>query len=388
MSTHASPSRVALAALLALFLAAPGPAAGAPPSPLDSGLFAFPGAFDHPFSAFSASVALADAWLGDDPCGNPAVTGAGAIRVSPALVRVSRQDLRADNRNYDETPAFVDGASASIVGNSETIAGFAYVCQPVVRLEDNAYSRGTGSVNPGPPPAVIQSATTMREIRAGIGIAPSFGPVRFGAAIEYTWRDDEYELLEESGSPESGLRHVEFSGEGIGASFGASWRPAGRVAVAGSARLLAALDLEGEQRLELFSGDSVAAITGKRHGTWEGGVSARIAAAEGLAVLVGLGARAEEVWVGLDSRAGPCYQGAVGLDYRLPESDWSVRFGLGHEQQTDVPEPRAMRVALGVGWDLDGMILDFGVVRRSFHHGADSPISYDDRILLTARFDF
>lgn len=386
MSTNASTSRVALAALLAC-LVAPGPAA-AQPSPLNLGLFGFPGSVANPYSALSASVALADRWLGDDPCGNPAVAHANRVQVSPAMVRVNRQDLRADNRNYDESPAFFDGAAASVVVAVPLgLAASAFIAQPVLRLEDNAFTRGTGSIDPGIPPATIQTQTTMRELRAGFGISRAIGTVQLGAAVEWTRRDDEYEVLEESGSPESGLRHVDFSGEGVGGSFGLRWKQSERLSVAGSGRYLPALDLEGEQRLELFTGDSVAAIVADREASWEGGLSIRFVAADGFTLLGSFGGRGEQVWNGLDAVAGEGYEGALGFDYRVPESDWSLRFGLGLEQQSGVPDPRATRIGLGVGWDLEGMILDVGVLHRSMPHD-DAPTSYDDRVLVTARFDF
>ena len=388
MSTYASSLRAALAAVAVLALSAT-PATSQPPSPLDTGLFSFPGFVDHPFTALSASVALADRWLGDDPCGNPAVARANVVRFSPAFVRVSRQDLRADNRNYDETPLFFDGASASVVIAAPFgLAAAVYAWQPVLRLEDNAFTRGTGTVEPGGlPPAVIQSQTTARELRAGFGVSGGGGALRVGAALDYTRRDDTYEALEESGSPESGLRTVEFSGEGVGGSIGAAWAPSTSLTLAGSARLIPALDLEGEQRLDLFTGDSVAAIVGEREAAWEAGVSVRFVAAEGLALLGSLGGRGEQAWEGLGVSAGAAYQGSLALDYRFPESTWSVRFGLGHEQQSGVPEPRATRIGLGFGWDLEGLILDAGVVRRSLQHD-EEPTSYDDRILITARLGF
>ena len=86
------------------------PAASDTPSPLASSLFAFPGATGHPASAVSAGLAMADRWLGDDPFENPAAAPGPGVALSGALLHVSRQDLRALNRNFDETPAFFDGA--------------------------------------------------------------------------------------------------------------------------------------------------------------------------------------------------------------------------------------------------------------------------------------
>src|SRR5712692_928819 len=75
---------------------------------VDPTLFAFPGAPTSPPSAASAGVALADRWLGGQPFGNPALEAPRGAELSPAIVHISRQDLRAANRNFDEQSAFFD----------------------------------------------------------------------------------------------------------------------------------------------------------------------------------------------------------------------------------------------------------------------------------------
>src|SRR6059036_164007 len=96
--------------LVVSFLLCPMAAQAQPPAPLSPTLFAFPGGYANPASAASTGFALADRWLGDEPFSNPATPPRGEVTLSPSLIRVSRQDLRADNRNYDETSAFFDGA--------------------------------------------------------------------------------------------------------------------------------------------------------------------------------------------------------------------------------------------------------------------------------------
>src|SRR5262245_1381258 len=90
------------------------PARAQPPAPLDSTQFAFPGSFDKPASARSAGLAMADTWLGDEPFYNPAVAPARRVDVSPVVLWVSRQDLRAHNRNYDDAGPSFDLAGAAI----------------------------------------------------------------------------------------------------------------------------------------------------------------------------------------------------------------------------------------------------------------------------------
>ena len=64
---------------------------------------------------------------------------------SGVLQRMSRQDLRADNRQFDEQGAFIDfgGGWLSVPVGGLGLVAYAY--QPVLRLEDNAYSRGVGT---------------------------------------------------------------------------------------------------------------------------------------------------------------------------------------------------------------------------------------------------
>src|SRR5262245_61661598 len=84
------------AAVAAVIL--PGSAAGETPTPLSSSLFSFPGSVASPASAASAGVALADRWLGEEPFANPAGISIPRLVASGTMLRVSRQDLRADNR--------------------------------------------------------------------------------------------------------------------------------------------------------------------------------------------------------------------------------------------------------------------------------------------------
>src|SRR6266508_5954036 len=105
--------RLALALAAALIFAG-GSLAPAAAAPLDPELFAFPGSPVSPGSAAAAATALATRWLGEQPFDNPALEARRGVELSPAVLHVSRQDLRAANRNFDETTAFVDGAGGWI----------------------------------------------------------------------------------------------------------------------------------------------------------------------------------------------------------------------------------------------------------------------------------
>src|SRR4249920_89047 len=113
-----------------------------PPSPIPSEPFVFPGAVRSPASAISASLAMSDRWLGHEPFDNPAIGTRSGISLSPLLQRVNRQDLRADNRDFDEESAFFDIAGAWIGAPIGPVMISAYGFQPGLRLESNAFSRG------------------------------------------------------------------------------------------------------------------------------------------------------------------------------------------------------------------------------------------------------
>jgi len=215
--TKAAPI-LALAGLgLALVLAAAPVRAAGP----DRTLFAFPGTLAIPGGAASAGVALADRWLGDAPFDNPAFSARRGFELSPALVDISRQDLRAANRNYVETGAYIDAAGgwASVPLGRATL--FAYGSQPVLNLDENSFTRGTAAVDPANPPARIKAQGDAREIRAGAGLSWGDSTLRVGAAGEWTRRDDRYVVDETSGSPLAGTVTTTFSGDAVGLQVGA-----------------------------------------------------------------------------------------------------------------------------------------------------------------------
>src|SRR6266404_3351172 len=95
-------------AVLAAVALLPSLALAQPPVPIDGARYAFPGAVPSPASAISAGLALADRWLGDDPFANPAIPSGRAIAVSGLARRVSRQDLRAENREFSDDAGYFD----------------------------------------------------------------------------------------------------------------------------------------------------------------------------------------------------------------------------------------------------------------------------------------
>ena len=308
-------------------------------------------------------------------------------------MRVSRQDLRAGNRNYDERAAFVDGAGAWLAAPLGRVIVFVYAHQPVLRHEDNAFTRGTNSVDPANPPAVIATDSESREVRAGLGLSFRWPVVRAGVAAEWTRRDDHYEVTETSGSPTAGTGRIEFSGEVYGAQAGmriAHGESGEHPLVLGlGLRHLPELSLEGEESFDpaVPAPGSTTPITARRAAGWEGGLSARYRVSRSFAVLAALGGRTAQEWSGLDATAGAGVLWSVGAEYQEPGEPWQFRFGLGQEQQRHVPEPRAGMFGLGFGWDLEGMRLDVAILRRTLER-VDRPDSYDDRVVVSAQVAF
>ncbi len=381
----------AVPTLLALLLAAAtSPAAlAAPPSPLNPELWSFPGSGHAPGSAMSAGLALSDRWLGSQPFDNPAALPVRGLVASGVLQRMSRQDLRADNRQYDEQGAFIDFGGGWLALPAGGFGLVAYASQPVLRLEDNAFTRGElgGPVQP----AVVVSHSSSRELRAGLAISQSWGELRVGAAGEFTRRNDVYEVKEESGSPDAGLRHVDFSGTGFGGQaglrFGEDRAEQGVFCFGAGARFVPAITVEGEQSFALLSGDSLAAVSAERESGIEAGASASYRITQGFRLLAGAGGRGAREWTGFDVRSGAGYQWSVGGEFHDDRDPWTVRFGIGQEHEDDVPEPDAGIFGLGIGWSFDRSRIDFGVLHRTLKREG-SPNSFDDRVVATVTAAF
>ncbi len=395
-----------------LAVAAPTTAAAAPPPPLDHvGFYAFPGAVEGPASAVSAGVALADRGLGDEPYSNPAAAPGLGLSVSPLFLRVSRQDLRASSTGYDETSGNLDAAGGRLSASLGAWGFSLYAYQPVLRLEDNAFTIGTpGQVqSSGTPPGTVKSTSTVREGRAGLAVSRGWARVRLGVAGEWTWRNDSYDYTEQSGDPGSGTLHLDFQREnnawkrlaGWGFQAGIRATPLSRLTVGAALRRLPGLALTGEQHQELLNTalNDTSDVLLLRQGGWEGGLSARYEVTEAFRVLAALGGRTARTWdlsststvTGTSSfssyEPGADATWSLGLDYHDREAPWTFRFGVGQEVQRGVPEPRAGIVALGLGWFVDPFYLDGAAIRRSLGRPGE-PTSYDDRVLVGLTLPF
>ena len=377
--------------LLAVACAVSVPAAtlAAPPSPINAELWSFPGGGAAAGSAMSAAFALSDRWLGAQPFDNPAALPVRGVVASGVLQRMSRQDLRSDNRQFDEQGAFIDFGGGWLSLPVGGLGVVAYANQPLLRLEDNAFTRGAlgGPVQP----AVVASNGSSRELRAGLAVSTSWGAVRAGIAGEFTRRDDVYEITEQSGSPDQGLRHVDFAGNGFGGQAGLRYgedRAEGGVFTAGvGARFIPALTVDGEQIFTLASGDSLAKVSAERESGIEAGASASYRLTSAFRLLAGAGGRGAREWTGFDVRSGAAYQWSVGGEFHDDRDPWTLRFGLGQEHEDDVAEKKAGIFGLGIGWSFDNSRLDIGLLHRTLHREG-APNSYDDRVVATVTASF
>jgi hypothetical protein len=356
-----------------------------PPSPITSQRFSFPGSVSAAGSASSAALALADRWLGEEPFDNPALVAGTAIQISPVLQHSSRQDLSAANRQFDDQGMTVDFAGAWGSLPLGTLHLAAYLAQPVLRIESNAYVLGT-ALDPGPP-ATVKSNVTSRELRGGVALSMPLGIARIGLAGEWSHRDDLYEASVEDGSPSSGVNRTEFSGSGVGGAAGAhvDAHLLGRGLALGAAlRYMPELSLTGTQSSDLVSGSSRTPIEATRASAWEGGVSARLDLDPAFHVLAAGGGRGAAEWKGFDVTSGPGSGWAVAAEYHDARDPWTVRVGLGAEQQKDVPESRAALYGVGFGWKFGEVRAEAGLTHRVIDR-AGAPNSYDERFVGTLR---
>jgi hypothetical protein len=353
-----------------------------PPAPLDIGKFyAFPGSLPGPASAVSAGLGLSDRWLGDEPFDNPAAAPARGVMVAPLFQRVKRQDLPADYSNYNETAGNLDVAGGWLSLPVRGVGVTLYAFEPVLRLEDAAFTTRPEQV----PPGTYATTSSARELRAGLALSRSWRGARFGAAVEWTRREDFYDFNEVQGTPQPGLRHVDFSGDGIGFQAGANVRVASAVVLGGALRRVPSLDLSGQQSSPSLA--AVRPVSATRAAGWDGGVSARWTVSDAFRVLASLGGRTAQAWDAFGVSAGRALSWSAGAEYEEPEQPWTFRFGLGQDQQAGVPEPRAGVIALGVGWKSEELRLDLGVLHRSFER-ARKATSYDDRAVAGVTVGF
>jgi len=375
---------IALAAASLLLAAAP--ARAQLPTTISPELFAFPGAHPSPGSAASAALALADRWLADEPFDNPAAARPYTLALSPLLLHVSRQDLRADHRSYEETSAFFDAAGGYFSAQGGAIGIALYGYQPVLRLEDNAFLAGSLLV----PAGSVKANTDAREVRGGLAVSLGRGRARFGLAGEWTHRADHYERTVDTGGPAPDTYVTDFSGDAVGGQAGvrvSTGEGQGAITMGASLRYLPELELTGDETLGGAAGTTTTPVSTRREAGWEGGLSARYAVTEAFHTLFSAGGKGAQKFEGWGVTSGEGFEWKLAGEYHDQRDPWTLRFGFGQEQQTDVPEPRSGVVGLGFGFTFETTQIDLGLVHRTFKRG-DHANSSEDRIVasLVQRF--
>jgi hypothetical protein len=303
---------------------------------------------------------------------------------------MSRQDLRAGNRNFDETPVFLDGAGLAVgLPAPGRLALALYAYQPVLRREENAFSSGTGTPNPAsPPPAAIETRASSREVRAGLAASAPVGPARVGLGAEWTRREDLYRLVERSGAPEAGSRRLVFSGDAVGFLAGARLDRgdslAGGLSVGAALRYLAPLAVAGPHSESLLVAVTHETVRAERASGWEMGVTARWALSLAFRLFGALGGRTAQRWEGFHLEAGRAWEWKLAAELHDARDPWTLRVGLGQERQAGAPEPRADVLGLGIGWRFAPAEVELGLLHRTLVH-EPAPRSFDDRVVLTVR---
>ena len=379
-------TRVAALSLAALALV---PVAHAgPPAPLSNAKFGFPlpGDFAAAANAASAGLALSDRWLGESAYENPAATVKQGIEISPLFQRVSRQDLAAHNRDVVQTQGYPDLAGLSLSLPAKRLGLVLYAWQPVLRLEQQAYSAG-----PLVSPAAVQQQALQREMRGGAALSRSAGAVRVGVAGEWVHRDDSYETHEQSGAPSSGDRVLKFKGDAWAGSAGVAWskdpdRPWGSW-LGAAVHYGSELKVTGSTDYHLAIGDSAATFEATREAEWSGGVSARVTVAPATRVVAGVSVRSGANWQGFDFGTTGGAGWGLGLDWKDPELPWGARFGVGQEAAPGAVEQTVGLLSAGFTWVSGDLTIDVGLLHRNLARDG-SPNSADDRAVASVKLGF
>lgn len=358
------------------------------PQPMTATRFAFPGSVPSPASATSAGLALADRWVGEDVASNPAAAPQPGVTLSPLLLRVSRQDLSAANREFEQVDLNFDFAGGQLGTRMRGVNVTLYAYQPQLRLENQSYL--LGRVNSTGPRAAVENDGSLRETRLGLALGGG-GALRVGAAVEWTRREDRYQFRETSGSPDAGLRDLSFDGSALGGAAGFRWERApgerGGWVLGGGAHFTGALDVTGVQSADLTSGDSSSDIAASRGSIWDAGASARWTLSPESGVYGTVGTRSGETWDEFGVQAAPGQSWAIGIDFRDRETSWGARVGAGQDVQPGTPEPRATALGAGVSFYSGETVLDLGILHRAVPRPGLPTLS-DDRVTASVRVAF
>lgn len=384
-SPHPLLHALAAAAALALLSAAvPSRGAAALPDPIDRrDLFAFPSTVTSPGDATSAGLALSDLWLGTSVFANPAAPLRRGVALSPVLLRVNRQDLRAVFHDYNETSAFVDGGGAQLGASYGRWSAAAYAWQPVLRHGESGYDGAA----PGQPPQLANLSEQQRETRAGAAVSHGTDALRIGAALEW-WQRTEDDFLDDQAGPAQGTHESKLTAHGVSPRVGVRMMlgAGGRhpVIMGASAASVPASDVDVHTSVLLTDASQSYDTTWTAHrgSHWEAGLSARVAVTPEFGVLGGVGGASSYDWGTLGVTTGAANTWSLGVEYHDHETPWTARAGYGQQSTTGTPEPRAGMFGLGLGWKLEGFDLDLAALRHSLQRPG-KPTSTDDHLTAT-----
>jgi hypothetical protein len=161
----------------------------------------------------------------------------------------------------------------------------------------------------------------------------------------------------------------------------------GAFSLGAGVRYLPELELTGDETLGSASGTTTNPISTRRAAGWEGGVSARYVVTDAFHALISAGGKGAQKYEGWGVTSGEGFEWKLAGEYHDQRDPWTLRFGLGQEQQTDVPEAHSGVVGLGFGFQFETTQIDLGVVHRTFKR-SDHANSTEDRIVasLVQRF--
>ncbi len=387
------PARRLILPMVALVLAASALASvmahAAVPAALKNPSYGFPLPGDYPAAsnAASAGLALADRWLGESAYENPAALMRSGLELSPLFQRVSRQDISSQNRDTDQTVGYPDVAGVALSLPALGWGLVLYAWQPVLRLEETAYSAG-----PLLSPAAVSQLVSQREIRAGLALSHGVGPGRAGVSGEWVRRQDSYETHEVSGNPLDGDRFIDFDGESFAASAGyalardpdkpwGSWFGA-------AVHYGAELTVDGTVLEPVGSPDSLSfAFSATRAAEWSGGVSARVTVAPATRIVGGVSMRTGADWAGFGFGTTGGVSWSMALDWKDDELPWGARFGVGQEANPGALEQKAGLLSVGFTWVSGDLAIDAGILHRNLAREGLAH-SADDRAVASVKLRF
>ena len=308
--------------------------------------------------------------------------------VAPVFLRVKRQDLPADYRNYDESGGLPRCRRAA--GSRCPCAGIGVAA---LRVRARA-APGGRRVHEREPDVVPRRhlheprAARARRAPASRSRAPwRGGALRRGASSGRG-------ATTPTTSTRSRAARSRGSATRTSRATASASRPgrarAGRPrasTLGGALRYVPALELSGEQELPVARGSRGPSRPRAQAG-WEGGLSARLAVTEAFRVLASLGGRTAQAWDGFGVTAGP--RGELERRARLrrrSSSPGRSASAWARSSRTACPS-RARACSPGTGLEARRAAAGRGRCCAARSRARARPTSYDDRVVASATVGF